>query len=682
MNWHAHQVPGAKHNEKQSLPALSQNDGERNGTNKASQLGTSEAKERGEIEMPESAMGKGFRAYVERTQRIRDLSSPLLREIGDAARYSEVLKENFMQIGQLAQLNRQMIRKEIIPFLTSQSLVSEEMIRKVKELVASLMNASQLKAIDLILVDALSQRLVKDAYDKGDEQYIIKMLDKTIEDSYLLMAQVNRIGVADYLSEFYRSRGVAALDVLMTYLEKEKFQMLSPEMRAIIMVNVRYGAALYESLKPLPAVYATRRLEILERALQVSDDPFYRNLLPDYNWGYHYFRMYEYYYQTDARNLSRDAWKRMAEIGARLLKLYDSDVSFFSQLRGRKEIEGRCLYVQFNAGDLSVEEFQDQIFRYFNERDENDYSSQGLAQNLELPMDYLRALDFSALTETQMINADKIYRSALLYMFHAPRQGILGALLDNFIQLTEEFHEIPGGVTFGVFALSALAAIHPPTYVHSRMVAELTKCLCEHLLRCSPERFIGFDGYLDADSVRTHHNEISDFAFKAALHHDIGKITMMDTIFIYGRDLLDAEFKMIQFHPRAGAEKMRQFASTREYVDIAEGHHRWHDGSQGYPEGFDNTQSPKRVIIDLVACADSMDAATDNIGRSYKAGKSLKDVIREVEAEAGTRYAGWLPELLSQPEVQEDLTRLLAEKRDQIYRETYQLLRHLGALSS
>ena len=77
-----------------------------------------------------------------------------------------------------------------------------------------------------------------------------------------------------------------------------------------------------------------------------------------------------------------------------------------------------------------------------------------------------------------------------------------------------------------------------------------------------------------------------------------------------------------------------------------------------------------------------MDAATDNIGRSYKAGKSLKDVIREVEAEAGTRYAGWLPELLSQPEVQEDLTRLLAEKRDQIYRETYQLLRHLGALSS
>ncbi|MBR1711661.1 MAG: hypothetical protein IJ719_23025, partial [Clostridia bacterium] len=85
--------------------------------------------------MSESAMGKEFCAYVERTQRIRDLSSPLLQEIGDAARYSEVLKENFMQIGQLAQLNRQMIRKEIIPFLTSQSLVSEEMIRKVKELV-------------------------------------------------------------------------------------------------------------------------------------------------------------------------------------------------------------------------------------------------------------------------------------------------------------------------------------------------------------------------------------------------------------------------------------------------------------------------------------------------------------------------------------------------------------------
>nr|MCR5282282.1 hypothetical protein [Lachnospiraceae bacterium] len=115
--------------------------------------------------------------------------------------------------------------------------------------------------------------------------------------------------------------------------------------------------------------------------------------------------------------------------------------------------------------------------------------------------------------------------------------------------------------------------------------------------------------------------------------------------------------------------------STKDYVDVALGHHKFYDDSRGYPEEFKTKDSPLKPIIDLVMCADSLDAATDSVGRSYSRGKTLTEFVQELKAGSGTRYAPWLSELFDQDAVREDLRYLLTEGREITYHDTYMLLK-------
>ena len=121
----------------------------------------------------------------------------------------------------------------------------------------------------------------------------------------------------------------------------------------------------------------------------------------------------------------------------------------------------------------------------------------------------------------------------------------------------------------------------------------------------------------------------------------------------------------------------RGFPSTRQYAEVALGHHKWYDNSKGYPSDFDTGKSKVKTIIDLVLCTDCLDAATDSIGRSYQKGKQLSDFINELKEGSGTRYAPWLLTLFADPAAVEDLEYLLKEGRQQNYRNMYYMLREM-----
>ena len=124
-----------------------------------------------------------------------------------------------------------------------------------------------------------------------------------------------------------------------------------------------------------------------------------------------------------------------------------------------------------------------------------------------------------------------------------------------------------------------------------------------------------------------------------------------------------------------GATMLKRFSSTAKYADVALGHHKWYDNSRGYPEDFDTRNSPLKTLIDLVQCADCLDAATDTIGRSYSRGKTFDEFCEEIREGSGTHYAPWLYPLLSKPEVREDIIFLLTKGRNRNYHDTYQLLK-------
>ena len=260
-------------------------------------------------------------------------------------------------------------------------------------------------------------------------------------------------------------------------------------------------------------------------------------------------------------------------------------------------------------------------------------------------------------------------------MFGVPNAGALSFVLEYFSEIVWRFVEVPGGITFEDFALQTLAALHPPTYIHSRMVGQISVCLCSYLVDIKPEILVGTFGCSSVEEVQERRAEILDYTYHASICHDFGKIPIIDTIFVYGRKLLDVEFNIIKSHPKTGYEMMIKHESTKAYAEVALGHHRFYDDSRGYPEDFKTMESPVKPIIDIVQCADCMDAATDSVGRSYNRGKTFDDYAVEVREGSGTRYAPWITDLFDREDVRRDMHFLLTTGRSETYRDTFILLK-------
>lgn len=182
----------------------------------------------------------------------------------------------------------------------------------------------------------------------------------------------------------------------------------------------------------------------------------------------------------------------------------------------------------------------------------------------------------------------------------------------------------------------------PVTYVHTSMVADLSRVLTEALIDRQPGFFVGVPGYETVEEVIARRATLVDFVYQAAIYHDLGKISMPTIIENSFRRLTDHEYDIIQLHP----DKSRQFfaidPSLAQYQDIAIGHHKWYDGD-GYPAKFKNRKSPYFPIICLVSLCDCMDAATENIGRNYHTPREFEDVMREFRSLSGEQFH---PELI------------------------------------
>ena len=196
------------------------------------------------------------------------------------------------------------------------------------------------------------------------------------------------------------------------------------------------------------------------------------------------------------------------------------------------------------------------------------------------------------------------------------------------------------------------------TYAHSVHVAMIAKKLMEGILNYQPDLLKGALGTKRHGKIFLDPKECLDFIYQAALYHDIGKNGIISVVNNDYRPLTDEEFSIIKTHPALGAELLKIAPSLYEkFHDTTLGHHKWYNGKGGYPEDFDNTKSPKRILIDIITLSDCMQAATERVGRNYKDGKTFDMVMEEFRRDAGTKYN---PDLVNFIDSHEDVARDLA----------------------
>jgi putative nucleotidyltransferase with HDIG domain len=169
----------------------------------------------------------------------------------------------------------------------------------------------------------------------------------------------------------------------------------------------------------------------------------------------------------------------------------------------------------------------------------------------------------------------------------------------------------------------------PYTYLHSTGVAEAAVGIAQSL-------------GLDASTVRT--------VRRAALLHDIGKLSVPNTILEKPVKLTAAEWGVVKNHPYYTMEILRRVRGFAEISEIAASHHEKLDGS-GYFRHMDaaTLSLPSRILV----VADIYDALSAN--RPYRESLDQDTVLKTmrkdapkaldsdcVEALAGvTQAAGW-----------------------------------------
>lgn len=219
--------------------------------------------------------------------------------------------------------------------------------------------------------------------------------------------------------------------------------------------------------------------------------------------------------------------------------------------------------------------------------------------------------------------------------------------------------------------LGSILAGHKPTYVHSLMVAELTRALLHRQIETRPETLVGLLGCRSAAEVQARREELCQTAYECGLYHDLGKCAVLMYIDNNARRLLDEEFFCIQSHPRTGADILNRMGCGRTLALAALYHHCYYNGKGGYPNDVPFCPPEIKGIVDALSVADSLDAATDNIGRCYNLAKPFRTLLEELRAQSGTRYAPNVVALFEDERFCQQLAENTDAERKRVYLQVY-----------
>lgn len=142
-------------------------------------------------------------------------------------------------------------------------------------------------------------------------------------------------------------------------------------------------------------------------------------------------------------------------------------------------------------------------------------------------------------------------------------------------------------------------------------------------------------------------DEYVETMIEAAPLHDIGKITISDTILCKPGKLTPEEYEVMKTHAARGAKMIDDIISRvgeTDYLvtakDMANYHHEKWDGT-GYPQGLKGEEIP--VCARIMAIADVYDALRSK--RSYKEEISEPEALKIIKEGAGTHFDPELVEI-------------------------------------
>lgn len=620
-------------------------------------------------------MKKYQERYIENLQEIVRLSQSPRELPADVAAFLETHRRTGVRVRELIRANTALLRTNLFPMLDDIVSAGEEEIACLDEF-ASRLGAGGVNQLDLLLTYSIHNALITYARRWEKRDMLIRELYQTGMDLFYMEGIVSRTGKNRYRWKMDLMFGEAA-----SYI-KQYDDIQDPETRGYIH---RAMGNLALSCSGVSEEDGRRKLDAIRRSLRILEDPAYRAKTPSLPWDM-------YTYKSHQERATALGVLRAGSSDPQVLREVMESAQYIrerqleaARKRGEKpQVRWEMVYeaVQYHCGIRPLSDLLQWLERVYLERDENDYSENGIYCNVFIPAlyaDYLGRHEEYRLKKKPVLSL--MYRRLVHYARNMPGNQMDEALQRDLISCLLSFVEYPDGISRKDFLLQVVVCRDPDAYVLQRMIAQVTRLMAAKALRERPELFVGTLGCGSVEEVRAREEELLRFAFDCGMLHDVGMLVFNSMIRRIGRSWMQEEREMYQYHVFAGEWMLRESESTRIYAPTALGHHRFYDGSGGYPEEYDRNANPNRVVTDLVGGAALLVHLMDDL--SYRSRKSLTldQTLAQVREESGHNLAPIATDLLL--DMRTELEEYLRDGQLRAYEEAFQLLRgveHSGAV--
>lgn len=209
------------------------------------------------------------------------------------------------------------------------------------------------------------------------------------------------------------------------------------------------------------------------------------------------------------------------------------------------------------------------------------------------------------------------------------------------IVINPHFYEQLSGDNRNDLILNLLIKSDAEIYAHTTMVTWIGWNMMDVLIAQKPASLVGLLGCNTPEQVQAHKDDFIEFFWNACLTHDLGLNRMSPTTNLHYRSLTSHEAQLLRNHLTHGASIIRIDTYHARFNDQVIGHHKWYNG-KGFPESFDNINSPFSIINDLLAITDFLEGGADLPAEGVPAG--FEDRLKMLKEQAGTRFN---PELVN-----------------------------------
>ncbi len=547
----------------------------------------------------------------------------------------------------LTSRNNTLLEEYLLPALDDIYGQDSETLDQLETFADALTGGKQ--AIDAPLASQIHEALVSNYRHRNNRKALIRELYKLGMARYQLVRMLNGIGAMQ------ANQNSLSMRMRYCFVEASSFLAFFDEFDEETKGYI---------LRSLSNIYLGHyddwheKLQCIRRTREVMFDERYQKSAPGLPWA-HYRRA-----TTQQMAVALPYGRKGSSVSPDVVAdVMDAAHSIYMEQYQKAQQSGQPLQsrwllpyymVEYSCGLCPPALLLERMETLMDQADEHCFDGGTAHAVVAMTVFYVQQLDLNPeMYATREDYITELYRRILRYAENIPEEAVTDQIVRYFCQVCSLFHEIEGGVQYLHMIHALIRRFVPNLYIHGDSVGRMSRCIAGAILTEDPHYF----DEVPELSQTNKREDILQFVYHAGMTHDLGMIDLVSLYSQSGRKVLRDEYEIRKLHTLLGHLRLSQCPSTRGYADIALGHHMWYDGSDGYPEDYNRSDSPYRAVTDIISLADYLDCDQDmEIGNVLHT-RIFDECVESALKLSGRRFSPLVAVWLRNPDLCQQLRR-------------------------